>query len=83
MVTHDPDITRLLDRMEKRRLISRSRGDKDRRVVVTRITPAGLELLSRLDQPVRAMHRKLLGHLGEERLSMLTDLLEACRRGSG
>jgi DNA-binding MarR family transcriptional regulator len=80
MITRDPDITRLLDRMEKRRLISRSRDETDRRVVFARITEEGLDLLSRLDQPVRDTHRRLLGHLGTERLRALRELLEACRR---
>ncbi len=79
MITRDPDITRLLDRMEKRNLISRGRDDKDRRVVLTRITAKGLDLLAGLDQPVRGMHRKLLGHLGAERLRTLRQLLDACR----
>ena len=67
MITRDPDITRLLDRLEKRNLISRCRETKDRRMVLTRIAPEGLELLARLDQPVRDTHRKLLGHVGRER----------------
>ena len=71
MITRDPDITRLLDRLEKRDLISRCRETKDRRVVLTRIAPEGLELLARLDEPVRDAHRKLLGHLGRERLRAL------------
>jgi DNA-binding MarR family transcriptional regulator len=79
MITRDPDITRLLDRLEKRSLISRSRHDEDRRVVLARITADGLDLLTRLDQPVRDMHRKLLGHLGAERLRALAELLEVCR----
>jgi DNA-binding MarR family transcriptional regulator len=79
MITRDPDITRLLDRMEKRNLISRNRDDKDRRVVLTRITEEGLEILARLDQPIRDTHRRLLGHLGSERLQALRQLLEACR----
>jgi DNA-binding MarR family transcriptional regulator len=79
MITRDPDITRLLDRMEKRGLISRGRHDKDRRVVLTRITQGGLDLLARLDQPVRDTHRQLLGHLGAERLQLLRELLQACR----
>src|SRR5207248_5280234 len=66
MITRDPDITRLLDRLEKRKLIARNRCDEDRRVVLTRITGDGLDLLATLDQPVRDMHRKLLGHLGPE-----------------
>src|SRR5262252_8376572 len=47
MITRDPDITRLLDRLEKRGLISRWRETKDRRTVMARITPEGLALLSR------------------------------------
>jgi DNA-binding MarR family transcriptional regulator len=65
MITRDPDITRLLDRMEKRGLISRSRENKDRRVVLTRITTKGLKLADRLDEPVQKIHRKQLGHLKE------------------
>src|ERR1700720_1696813 len=60
MITRDPDITRLLDRLEKRGLISRRRESTDRRTVMARITPEGLALLNRLDEPVRATHRKQL-----------------------
>jgi DNA-binding MarR family transcriptional regulator len=83
MITRDPDITRLLDRLEKRALVLRGRDGKDRRVVLTRIAPAGLDVLGRLDGPVREAHRKLLGHLGAARLRALAELLEACRAGEG
>src|ERR1700730_6110717 len=63
MITRDPDVTRLLDRLEKRELISRSRETRDRRTVIARITPDGLKLLARLDGPVEEGHRKQLGHL--------------------
>jgi len=79
MITRDPDITRLLDRLEKRNLIERWRDEDDRRVVVARIRPAGLELLARMDEPVRQGHRSQLGHLGRERLRELTELLQAAR----
>lgn len=79
MITRDPDVTRLLDRLEKRSLISRSRDAKDRRAVVTRITPEGLKLLARLDGPIQNGHRKQLGHLGRERLAELADLLAVAR----
>lgn len=79
MITRDPDVTRLLDRLEKRELISRCRESKDRRTVMTRIAPEGLELLARLDEPVQAAHRKQLGHLGRERLRALTELLTVSR----
>jgi DNA-binding MarR family transcriptional regulator len=83
MITKDPDITRLLDRLEKRGLISRSRDAKDRRTVTARITTAGLKLLGRLDEPVQAAHRKQLGHLGRNRLRALTELLQVSRAKVG
>jgi DNA-binding MarR family transcriptional regulator len=79
MITRDPDITRLLDRLEKRALISRCRESKDRRMVMARITPEGLKLLDRLDEPVKTAHRKQLGHLGQERLRALKELLYSAR----
>ena len=79
MITRDPDVTRLLDRMEKRGLISRARESRDRRMVLARITPEGLKLVDRLDEPVQKIHRKLLGHLGKERLRALGELLAAAR----
>lgn len=79
MITRDPDITRLLDRLEKRGLISRCRENKDRRMVLTRITPQGMKVLARLDEPIQETHRKQLGHLGRERLRELADLLRLTR----
>ena len=79
MITRDPDITRLLDRLEKRKLISRCREATDRRTVMARITTEGLKVLARLDEPVQAAHRKQLGHLGRERLRALTELLRVTR----
>jgi DNA-binding MarR family transcriptional regulator len=79
MITRDPDVTRLLDRMEKRGLISRSRESRDRRLVLARIAPEGLKLVNRLDDPVQKIHHKLLGHLGKERLRALAELLAAAR----
>jgi DNA-binding MarR family transcriptional regulator len=83
MVTRDSDITRLLDRLEKRSLVSRCREGKDRRTVWTRITPEGLELLARLDEPIRKTHLELLGHLGAKRLNLLADLLRLARQPYG
>jgi DNA-binding MarR family transcriptional regulator len=82
MISRDPDITRLLDRLEKRGLISRCRETKDRRTVLTRISPEGLKLLARLDEPVQQAHREQLGHLGREKLKALTELLRESRESS-
>lgn len=83
MTTHDPDVTRLLDRMERRGLISRARESRDRRMVTTRITPQGRKVVDRLDEPVRKIHSKQLGHLGKERLRLLGELLAAARATAG
>lgn len=79
MVNRDPDITRMLDRLERRGLVQRSREGKDRRVITTRITAAGLQLVNSLDAPIKELNRKLLGELGESRLKSLLRLLEQVR----
>jgi DNA-binding MarR family transcriptional regulator len=79
MVTREPDLTRLLDRLEKRALIARGREARDRRVVVTRITRDGLAVLERLDEPAAESARQALGHLGTDGLRSLARLLEKAR----
>ena len=80
MITRDPDVTRLLDRMEKRKLISRCREKKDRRVVCARITKTGEEIVAQLDPLVVEAHRKQLGHLTREQLTLFIQLLELARK---
>lgn len=75
LVTRDPDITRLLDRVEKLGYVTRGRDTHDRRVVVTRITDAGLALLAELDAPVDELHRSQLAALSEPELAELSRLL--------
>jgi DNA-binding MarR family transcriptional regulator len=79
MIRPDPDVTRLLDRLESRGLLQRSRSDVDRRVVTTRISKSGLQLLASLDGVVRDLNKSALGHLGERKLRLLIDLLEEAR----
>jgi DNA-binding MarR family transcriptional regulator len=79
LISRDPDMTRLLDRMQSRGLIARSREDEDRRVVKTRITPEGLRVLAGLDEPVRELHRRQLRHLPARQLKQLFQLLERAR----
>lgn len=83
MLTRDPDVTRLIDRLEARGLVGRTRDPDDRRAVMIRLTTAGRELVDQLDAPVDEMHRKQLSHLGADRLQELIALLEAARERVG
>jgi DNA-binding MarR family transcriptional regulator len=76
MISRDPDITRLLDRLKRRGLISRRRGQNDRRIIKTFITPAGLELLGRIDRPIEKFHLRALGDVKKNDLRGLIDVLE-------
>lgn len=75
-INRDPDVTRLLDNLEKQDLISRARSTADRRVVVSRINAKGLELLSRIDQPMLELHKRQFTQLGEEKSRLLVELLK-------
>lgn len=79
LITKDSDITRLLERLENRGLISRERSEKDRRIVIAKITGAGLKVLAELDEPVINLHRQQLGHLGESLQEQLNALLVLAR----
>jgi DNA-binding MarR family transcriptional regulator len=82
MLTREPDMTRLLDRIEKSKLIQRGRDTTDRRVVRATITPRGLQLLENLDRTVLELHRTQLGHLGPQKLRLLANLLDLARQRS-
>jgi DNA-binding MarR family transcriptional regulator len=82
MVNRDPDVTRLLDRMEARGLVARSRAESDRRVIVVRITPQGRALVDALDAPIEALHERQLGHLSRADLKTLNALLEKAREAA-
>ena len=79
MITHDPDITRLLNRLQKRGLVERSRAKSDRRVIYGKITAAGLKLLKEMDEPVERFGRDMLKHVSQEKLAHLIRLLELVR----
>jgi len=81
MITRDPDITRLLDRLQKRGLVERTRDKNDRRVVFGKITAAGLKLLREMDGPIEKYGREMLRHVGQEKLRQLIGLLELVRGG--
>jgi len=82
MITHDPDITRLLNRLEDRGFVERTRARHDRRVIYGKITAAGLKLLREMDRPIEKFGREMLRHVGQDRLRQLIGLLELARRGN-
>jgi DNA-binding MarR family transcriptional regulator len=81
LVTKVPDVTRLLDRMERCGLIQRQRKGNDRRYVSTRITDKGMKLVDKLDREICGIHARQLGHLGEKKARDLIKLLSEARAG--
>ncbi len=79
LVSRAPDITRLLDKLAERGLITRERPAENRRQVLVQITAAGLELLDRIAGPLRECHLRQLGHLPTADLERLVSLLQAAR----
>jgi MarR family transcriptional regulator, organic hydroperoxide resistance regulator len=80
MLNRDSDMTRLLDKLEQRRLVKRIRDARDRRMVTATITDAGLQLLRKLDGPVDRVHRTQLEHMTPKQLETLLALAEEVRR---
>lgn len=83
MVSRDPDLTRLLDRLERRGLVRRSRDSADRRVIIATITQAGIKLISGLDRKVSGVHRNQLSHMSPTQLKELGELLVLARNPTG
>ena len=82
MIAADPDITRLLARLKKLKLIRQQRDRHDRRVVWTQISEAGLALLQEMDPVIKSLPVELLGHLNGTELAELIRLLELARKYS-
>jgi DNA-binding MarR family transcriptional regulator len=80
LVSRAPDVTRMIDRLEDRRLVTREKDPGDRRVVRVRITDAGLKLVAQLAGPLADCHARQLGHLSEADLKRLSALLREARR---
>lgn len=79
MIARDPDVTRLIDRLEERRLVARARDERDRRVITVRVTEKGIGVLRRLDAQVDAFDRQVFSHMDERQLKKLCELLEVAR----
>ena len=79
LVRADPDVTRLLDRLEARGLVVRSRDTTDRRVVIARITDDGLAVLAKLGESIAALHAEQFRRLDRQEFRTLVSLLERLR----
>ena len=81
LITRDPDVTRLIDRLEKRNLLLRTREKEDRRFVTIQLTPGGLKLVNQLDEPIETWNRKLMRNISRGDTKVLIELLEQLREG--
>ena len=80
MISRVPDVTRLVDGLQKAGLARRCRGQNDRRVVLVNLTQKGLRVLAKLDKPVNELNKQQLGHLSRTELAELSRLLVKARR---
>ena len=81
MVERTPGITRLIDRLESKGWVERTRCPDDRRQVVCRISRMGLELLDELDGPIDAFDDTGLAMLDLDDQENLIELLDRVREG--
>lgn len=79
MIQVAPAITRVVDQLVDRELIEKQQSDKDRRVFLVGLTPAGTRLLKKLDAPIQTLHQSLLGHVPASDLKTLNRILEMAR----
>ena len=78
-ITVVPGITGLIDRLERAGFVNRLRCEKDRRIIYVALTDQGMTTLAALDEPLVALHHKLVGHLSRDELKELIRLLEKVR----
>ena len=81
MIEQTPGITRLIDRLEAKKLVARERSATDRRQVFCSITKEGLALVAQLDEPIRDAEKDALRELSEHQLAQLMSLLDKARIG--
>ena len=79
LISRAPDITRLLDKLHDRGLIDRERPADNRRLVNVGITDSGMTLLDAIAAEVRDCHLRQLGHLSDDEMQALVDLLRKAR----
>jgi DNA-binding MarR family transcriptional regulator len=77
MIHRAPDVTRMLDRLVRQRLVARVRNPADRRESIATITQAGLAVLARIDPELHAVQAEVTASLGERDLRQLVRLCDA------
>lgn len=82
MTARVPDVTRLVDRLETAGLVSRSRAESDRRIVLVCITQKGERVLAEVEPMLQTLFQRLLGHLGDSELLALVDVLSKVIRNN-
>lgn len=83
MIEKSPGLTRLLDRLEEKKLVIRVRSSEDRRVVMCYPTKAGATLLEQMEAPVKKAEQTLMADMKTEKLETLIALLADVREGFG
>jgi DNA-binding MarR family transcriptional regulator len=80
MIEQDPDVTRLIDRLEQMNLVTRATEKKDRRIVRVYLTDDGEKLLSQIDVPLIEKHCAQLNSLSKDELMTLIKLMCKVRK---
>jgi DNA-binding MarR family transcriptional regulator len=83
MITAEPDVTRLLTRMERLGLLTRQRDDRDRRVVTAFVTERGLQVLDELEKPLRELLQRQFALLNDDEILGMIAALEKVRESVG
>jgi len=83
MITRAPNITRLIDKLVAKKLVSRCDHDRDRRGVVVKLSSRGLDLVNGISTTVDSLDANGLAALSKAQVDTLIDLLDAVRSDSG
>jgi DNA-binding MarR family transcriptional regulator len=76
MIEPAPDVTRIIDRLLKDKLVERFNSKEDKRLSMTRITDKGITLLEKSNPEVQALGSYISSTLKNSEKKDLSDLLE-------
>ena len=75
MLSRQPDVTRIVDRLEDMGWVTRARDTKDRRVVYVRLSRRGHALCEKVESSLLQVHRDQFSHLSKNEMKLLNQLL--------